>query len=82
MTYNNQVTRGESSRSYENIYSDCRSAVEAILGGYSTSREVQGCWSALKVLDESTKWSLSWVKGHARNHGNEMVDMLAKQGVQ
>ena len=46
-----------------------------------TCREVHGFWSAPKTLDESTKWSLSWVKGHAGIRGTEIADLLAKQAV-
>jgi len=37
-----------------NIYSDCTSAIAAILGPKSTSKTVQHCWSLLKTIDKPT----------------------------
>jgi ribonuclease HI len=65
-----------------NIYSDCSSAIAAILGTRSTSKTVQHCWSILKQLDDSHKWSLSWVKAHVGISGNETADLLAKRATQ
>jgi hypothetical protein len=62
-----------------NIYSDCTSAIAAILGTRSTSKTVQHCWSLLRQLDKSYKWSLSWVKAHVGIRGNESADLLAKR---
>jgi len=62
-----------------NIFSDCQSAIAAILGRKSGSREVQQCWNFLKNLDDSYKWSLSWVKAHVGISGNETADSLAKK---
>ncbi len=65
-----------------NIYSDCTSAIAAILGSHSTSKTVQHCWSLLNKLDIAYKWSLSWVKAHFGISGNKMADMLAKRATQ
>ena len=62
-----------------NIFSDCQSAIAAILGRKSGSREVQQCWNQLHRLDASFKWSLSWVKAHVGIKGNETADSLAKK---
>jgi ribonuclease HI len=65
-----------------NIYSDCTSAIAAILNPRSTSKTVQHCWSPLKQLDKSYKWSISWVKAHVGISGNESADLLAKRATQ
>ncbi len=65
-----------------NIYSDCTSAIAAILGPCSTSKTVQHCWSLLTQLDKVYKWSLSWVKAHVGISGNESADLLAKRATQ
>jgi len=62
-----------------NIHSDCQSAIAAILGTRSSSREVQKCWTFLQKLDSSYKWSLTWVKAHVGISGNETADKLAKK---
>jgi len=64
------------------IFSDCQSAIAAILGRKSESREVQQCWNFLQKLDNSYKWSLSWVKAHVGISGNETADSLAKKATQ
>jgi len=65
-----------------NIYSDCTSAIAAILGPRSTSKTVQHCWSMLTQLDKAYKWSLTWVKAHVGISGNESADLLAKRATQ
>jgi ribonuclease HI len=65
-----------------NIYSDCQSAIEAILGPKSRSKTVQQCWSLLQQLDSKHRWSLTWVKAHVGIKGNESADKLAKQATQ
>jgi len=62
-----------------NIYSNCTSAIAAILGPKSTSKTVQHCWSLLKTIDKTYKWSLTWVKAHVGISGNESADILAKR---
>jgi len=62
-----------------NIYSDCTSAIAAILGMRTTSKTVQHCWKLLQQLDKVHKWSISWVKAHIGISGNESADLLAKR---
>jgi ribonuclease HI len=59
-----------------NIYSDCQSAVAAILGTKSKSKTVHKCWSLLKQLDSNYQWSISWVKAHVGISGNEAADVI------
>ncbi len=65
-----------------NIYSDCTSAIAAILAPRSNSKAVHHCWSLLQKLDKHHKWSLSWVKAHVGISGNETADILAKKATQ
>jgi ribonuclease HI len=65
-----------------NIYSDSQSAIAAILNAKTNSNVIQQCWSKLKQLDKTHKWSLSWVKAHVGLKGNEQADKLAKKGTQ
>jgi ribonuclease HI len=62
-----------------NIFSDCQSAIAAILGRRSGSTEVQQCWNFLHRLDTSDKWTLSWVKAHVGISDNKTADSLAKK---
>jgi len=62
-----------------NIFSDSKSAIDAIKGGISSSKMVQSCWEALKKLDLKSAWALNLVKGHSGNQGNSIADLLAKQ---
>jgi ribonuclease HI len=62
-----------------NIYSDCTSAIAAIMGTKSTSKTVQHCWYLLSKLDKAYKWSITWVKAHVGISGNESADILAKR---
>jgi ribonuclease HI len=62
-----------------NIFSDSKSAIDAIRGIHSSSHMVQSCWDVLQSLDQKTQWTLNWIKGHAGNQGNSTADLLAKQ---
>jgi len=64
------------------IYSDCQSAIAAINSSHSSSKVVRYCWELLQKIDRKHNWSLSWVKAHVGNKGNESADKLAKQGTQ
>jgi hypothetical protein len=63
-----------------NIYSDSQSAIAALQNTKSNSKAIHQCWSKLKQLDKTHKWSLSWVKAHIGIRGNEQADKLAKKG--
>ena len=60
------------------IYSDSRAAIASIThcSGMHHRLWVNHCHSLLT----SKRLSLVWVKGHARNWGNEQADQLAKNG--
>jgi len=62
------------------IFSDSTSAIQAIKHTTTTSKLIHQTWQTLTTLDAHYKWSLSWVKGHAGNQGNEEADKLAKAG--
>jgi ribonuclease HI len=62
-----------------NIFSDSKSAIDAIKGEKSSSDMVQSCWKVLKQLDAQVEWTLNWIKGHSGNQGNSTADLLAKK---
>jgi ribonuclease HI len=62
------------------IFSDSTSAIQAIKHPTSNSKLIQLTWQSLSALDARYKWSLTWVRGHAGNKGNEEADTLAKAG--
>ena len=62
------------------IRSDSQSAIFAILGTVSASKLVLDCKKVLRQAKENHRIALRWIKGHADHTGNELADLLARQG--
>jgi len=62
------------------IQTDSQSAIQALKKIEVNSKLVLSTKELLKDLDGKTSISISWVKGHSDNTGNEVADMIAKRG--
>jgi ribonuclease HI len=63
-----------------NIYSDSKSAIQAIEKPFYKSKLVKECKMNLKKLESKATIKILWIKGHKDHTGNELADMLAKSG--
>ena len=64
------------------IFSDSKSALEALQNQQSRKDEVQHLAQSIDRLHKSHKVNitLQWITGHSEVEGNEIADRLAKQG--
>ena len=73
----NQTYRGKRVQ----IFTDSRSAVQAVKNPIVDSRVVLDCKVACKtVVENGGSLDLKWIKGHNGNIFNELADRLAKEG--
>ena len=63
---------------YVCICCDSQVALNALHAVKTTSSLVQKCQKALNDISAQHTVGLYWVTGHARVHGNEMADKLAR----
>ena len=62
------------------IRSDSQAAISAIFAVETASKIVHDCREVLKKSKENHRIGIEWIKGHANHTGNELADMLAKEG--
>ena len=62
------------------IFSDSQSAIGALFASTINSRLVKEISDLYTSLNKDINISVTWVKGHANNTGNEYADYLAKRG--
>jgi ribonuclease HI len=62
------------------IFSDSKAAFMALSSYKISSSIVIQCWTSLQVLSTLNRVCLSFVTGHYNITGNEMADILAKEG--
>ena len=59
---------------------DSQAGIKSLIKCTVTSITVLNCIRNLNQLGEQNYVSISWITGHARVHGNEVADYLAKSG--
>ena len=62
------------------FYSDSMSSLQALKGHETNSKLVLECHEALNKLAELTTVTLTYIPGHSNFSGNELADVLARQG--
>ena len=62
------------------IRSDSQAAIAAILKTMHKSKLTRDCAGQLAVAQDERPVQIAWIKGHADHTGNELADVLAKQG--
>ncbi len=62
------------------IYSDSKRSVTRINGYLANDIVTKEIMTMLKDLNERTQTEVKWIKGHNNNTGNELADMIAKEG--
>ncbi len=64
------------------IYSDSLGATQKLNGNLATEELTRDIMTMLLELNQKTKTEITWVKAHSGIVGNELVDMMAKDGAQ
>ena len=64
------------------VFSDSRSALQALSGIKSRSKVLNDCKNTLLQAARITDVDLYWIKAHANHEGNERADTLAKLGAE
>ena len=59
---------------------DSQTAIKSLLKCTVTSSTVLSCIRNLNQLGKQNHVSIAWIPGHARVHGNEVEDYVAKSG--
>ena len=59
---------------------DSQAAIKSLIKCAVTSITVLNCITNLNQLGKQNHISIAWIPGHARVHGNEVADYLAKSG--
>lgn len=69
-------------RNYERvlIYSDSQYSINTVTGNWDSDVNLELIQEISEILKERPGVKLKWVKGHAGQKYNEMVDQLAKKG--
>lgn len=62
------------------IRSDSQAAIQALLQKSTSSKVVLSCKKVLKEAKENLRIGIRWIKGHADHTGNELADLLARNG--
>ena len=62
------------------IFSDCKSALQALKRHYVSSIALKQCLKSLNDLASYTSVKLRWIKAHVGHRGNEQADQIAKIG--
>ena len=63
-----------------NIFVDSQAALKALEAPFIKSATVKRCIESLAKLSNQNKVILQWVPGHNDIEGNELADLLARQG--
>ena len=59
---------------------DSQAAIKALIKCTVTSITILSCIRNLNQLGKQNHISIAWIPGHARVHGNEVADYVAKSG--
>ena len=59
---------------------DSQTAIKSLIKCTATSITVLNCIRNLNQLRKKNHVSIAWIPGHARVHGNEVADYVAKSG--
>lgn len=62
------------------IRSDSQAAIQALKHRNTSSKVVLSCKKVLTEAKENLRIAIRWIKGHAENTGNELADLLARNG--
>ena len=62
------------------IRSDSQAAIQALQRITTTSKVVLSCIRTLREAKENLRIAIRWIKGHADHTGNELADLLARDG--
>ena len=64
------------------ILTDSQALIKALACYKDDSRTIQNTRTLLNEAAENKPITLRWIKAHVNNYGNELADLLAKDGAQ